>query len=398
MTRFQPFSGFMSLVVLAVAACSGDRPSVTSVVTTVDTINGIEVVRNAGAPPTWTITETLTLGRAGIEESARDDEFGRITGQITDPRGNIYVADSNAHEIRVFDGGGVLIRRIGREGSGPGEFKTLQSIGWLGDTLAVLDPGNARMGLFDTDGTWIGQRPFMALTGGSVRLYPTTPTELYMPSVDRSESKRGMVYVRQTMTGPSDTVAARLSDASAGSGPTLYVTCEHSAGQGISSYSADLAPKAIVVPAPNGMRATVWSSDYRIAFINAAGDTVRIIERDLPTEPLTDDEWRDEERKFRKFLDVFADEKCEPGSLPRPLSRRRILGLFFDDAGRLWAEAETRAGRGFDVFDERGHLLGTLQSPVRYERVPPFVRGNRLSLVVLDSLDVHYVKVFDIGR
>jgi hypothetical protein len=37
-----------------------------------------------------------------------------------------------------------------------------------------------------------------------------------------------------------------------------------------------------------------------------------------------------------------------------------------------------------------------MDSPAHAERVPPYIRDNRLYLVVTDSLDVEYVKVFDI--
>jgi hypothetical protein len=48
--------------------------------------------------------------------------------------------DSPAGAVGVFDSAGRLVRRVGRAGDGPGEFRSVQSIGLgLGDSLWVID-------------------------------------------------------------------------------------------------------------------------------------------------------------------------------------------------------------------------------------------------------------------
>jgi hypothetical protein len=391
----------MVTICWAGAGCRDDAGRGSATVTTFDTIGSVIRVRNAGTPPVWSLVEHLTLGVTGLEAAESNEAFGRIRGVVADARGRIYVADANAARIRVFDATGAFVLAFGTEGSGPADIRTLQSIGVLGDTVAVLDPGNARLGLFSPDGDWLGHRQYMALSGSDIRLFATGPHEFYMPSIAMIGDQPELAYIRQTAAGPADTIAGRLREPGVRQAPpatgSLVVLCTHSAGRGISSYSAVLAPRTLVVPAPESLRAATWSAQYRIAFVNAAGDTVRVVERDIPSAPLSDEEWDDEQRRFKEFLDQFDDETCEPRTPPRPPVRRILLSIFFDDSGRTWVERETATGTVMDVFDGAGRLLAELHAPERLERVPPYIRDERLYLVVTDSLDIEYVKVYRIS-
>jgi hypothetical protein len=52
--------------------------------------------------------------------------------------------------------------------------------------------------------------------------------------------------------------------------------------------------------------------------------------------------------------------------------------------------------RVLDVFDAAGKSIAQMNAPPRRDRV--YVRGNRLYLVATDSLDIQYVKAFQIVR
>ncbi len=61
----------------------------------------------------------------------------------------------------MWDAKGKLIREIGRNGQGPGEFAGPVTAGWKGDTLWVFDSRQARIGLFTPSGEFV--RSIMAL-------------------------------------------------------------------------------------------------------------------------------------------------------------------------------------------------------------------------------------------
>lgn len=88
-----------------------------------------------------------------------DAGFSHIGGVAVDNEGSIYVLETQDRQVRVYDGEGQLIRRIGREGEGPGEFRSPSLIGLRQDTLAVADLNLARIILFLRTGELLGTVP-----------------------------------------------------------------------------------------------------------------------------------------------------------------------------------------------------------------------------------------------
>jgi DNA-binding beta-propeller fold protein YncE len=88
-------------------------------------------------------------------------EFGqeilkRPTGLARDPqRGRIYVADTRAHDIKVFADDGKLLEVIGRRGEGDGEFNAPTYLTFASDKLYVTDTLNSRIQVFDEHGKMI---------------------------------------------------------------------------------------------------------------------------------------------------------------------------------------------------------------------------------------------------
>lgn len=76
----------------------------------------------------------------------------RPTGIAYDAkRGLIYVADTRAHDIKVFDGEGRLLRTLGRHGDGDGEFNAPTFLTFAHDELYVTDALNNRVQIFSGD-------------------------------------------------------------------------------------------------------------------------------------------------------------------------------------------------------------------------------------------------------
>ncbi len=81
------------------------------------------------------------------------DQLARPTGIAWNAdEGVLYVSDTLAHQIKLFDATGRLIRSIGRRGEGPGEFNFPTYISLAGDRLIVADTMNARVQLLPLTG------------------------------------------------------------------------------------------------------------------------------------------------------------------------------------------------------------------------------------------------------
>lgn len=99
------------------------------------------------------------LNREGnpVGEFGRD-ALKRPTGLARDAqRGLIYVADTYAHDIKVFGDDGHLLKVIGRRGEAEGEFNFPTYLAFAGERLYVTDTMNSRIQIFDADGKWLSQ-------------------------------------------------------------------------------------------------------------------------------------------------------------------------------------------------------------------------------------------------
>lgn len=81
----------------------------------------------------------------------------RPTGLSRDPVAReIFVADSGAHDIKVFDEQGALLRTFGRPGVAAGEFNGPTHISFLNGRLYVTDTLNARVQILSPSGEPLG--------------------------------------------------------------------------------------------------------------------------------------------------------------------------------------------------------------------------------------------------
>jgi hypothetical protein len=91
----------------------------------------------------------------------RDDQarLGEMTILTMDSRGLVYTTDLAVAPglIQVFDQRGDLVRRIGREGAGPGEYRrVLPPFFGPGDTAFVVDYGLGRLTRLAPSGQYLG--------------------------------------------------------------------------------------------------------------------------------------------------------------------------------------------------------------------------------------------------
>lgn len=82
--------------------------------------------------------------------------------------GRVFVGDEEPARVVEFDSMGRFVRQIGREGSGPGEFRS--PIVGAGRTLVVNDPQLSRLSAFDSRGALLWTRPGACCRGHPVHV------------------------------------------------------------------------------------------------------------------------------------------------------------------------------------------------------------------------------------
>ena len=177
-----PGPPLVALVALA-TACDQQPSSAGDLTTTFDTIAGVIHITNAGTAPEWRLVPVVSIGPTTLTDQAAPDEFGGVSAVALGPDETVFVADEYNSEVRVFGLDGAHRRTFGREGDGPGEFRSLYSLAWAGDRILTLDPRLGRIGEFSAEGEWLGQRrTVMAGFSGSpafIRFYPVGPNEVF---------------------------------------------------------------------------------------------------------------------------------------------------------------------------------------------------------------------------
>lgn len=79
-----------------------------------------------------------------------------VSGIAPLPDGRVVVADGRRQSIAIVDRQSHVMRRFGRKGSGPGEFRILRGVAVVAhDVVAALDVGLERVSFFDSAGTYM---------------------------------------------------------------------------------------------------------------------------------------------------------------------------------------------------------------------------------------------------
>lgn len=380
---------------LAIACAQGDPATETSdLTTTFDTVGGIIRVTNTGTPPAWQLTPVVSIGPRSVQEEETPHEFGGVTAVALGPGGSVFVADAVNREIRVFGLDGSHIRTFGRAGEGPGEFGSIYSIAWVGDRLLAYDPHVGRIGEFSSAGEWLGQRRTAGSVSGSpafMRLFPVGPDEAF-----RLALGGGVLWVGLDSRGDTGDTVPWLGAGRDLPGMVETIICEWDGGSGFYPHTA--GAKSVQHPAAGGVMYSAWGWFYRVAVTRGEGDTLRVIERTLPAEPITDEDWAAGSAEYDEARERWPDASCNPRGYSRPERSSFINEVFVSPDGRLWVDVIRNAGNRWEFFDSEGRLLGGVPAVPYKERTVPVFRGDHLATIRRDDLDLDHIDVWRLER
>ncbi len=346
---------------LVMPACSGPgapRGSLAHV--TRDTLPGGAVSVMSDGPTAWRDSSGWRLvetSRITGGDSAAGD-LANPSGAVIDPAGRLYVADQSPTVIKVFDRGGRLIRTIGRDGDGPGEFRS-PILGIHGTSLVVFDPRLARLSVFDTAGTFLRSWPSICCHYSAISI--DSAGRVAVRTTQQDAAGFTSAFIRYTMDGKVvDTIPVPVDGQ-----PRLI---ELSRGGNRMRMGIPFSPGAAEALAPDGTLIHAWTGEFRLIVSRTGRDTVQVFgrrwapvaiseaRRQASFEPLAKDlarQWG-EEAVARAFS--LADI---------PKTAPAMQTFFVDPTGTRWisvSSADTLHST-FDVFDTAGVYLGPVQGP-----------------------------------
>ena len=369
--------GVLTLLVLviATAATAGWEGENT-------TVDGVTTVINPETPAMGELKQEMReLWRRGGED---DEEifFGTIAEFLHDDAGNIYLLDGQLSEIQVFDPAGELLRTIGRQGEGPGEFQNGADMFWApGGQIGVVqawpgkivmitpegDPGTTFALPYRDGGGWQSVTRGTGL-GESMILAGTAWT--------REDGKQlQFTYLKAYDAGGNELATYQETSRETQFGNYEFIEEEY----------IDFQRRWSV--APDGRVAAALSfDDYRIHVWNADGTVDRIIER--PDYAAVKRNAAEKER-FQTMYDAFT--RWNRGSTFKVDDNHQTIGqIFFRSDGSLWVQSSAHRWRtpegiftSFDVYDREGRWVQQVDLAADADAVEDglFFAGNRAYVV-----------------
>jgi hypothetical protein len=367
--------------------------------------------------PEYTLVPTVRIGSLDDPGTA----LSLVTGLAVAPDGRVAVMQPEESSVWIFSPSGERLGELGREGAGPGEFRSVSMIGWRGDTLWVADGQLHRVTFFVP-----GQAAPVIAGGAERRAEPYTRVPL--PGADG----RWLLF-RQWMLDPElrqyrqeiwsadgewqpVSKLAELPD-----GPDMLPATVRGLVGGWGEQPFAEHPLHVIAPDVSSVttvrrdlgRASSGAGRYTVTRVGMTGDTVFHGTHPVRLEPLT-----------RQTRDAVVESFLSPetvqraGSSPAALRRDVLAGVRFPDYHPPVSRAVVGVDgttwlRGPDRRDGavRWTVLDGAGAPVRAvitDRELGTFGGGRLPImapreggvwvVVHDEFDVPYVVGYELRR
>jgi hypothetical protein len=344
---------------------------------------GVVLVEHGAELPSgvarWSVEPTPVLDVGGSEQEEAY-LFTRIAHAGVLPEGSLLIADWGTRDLRVFDSSGRFLRRIGRSGGGPGEFRqlTMVDVDHSG-RIAVYDGILRRVSWFSGDGTLLEAIAVPSSPGGA------TAGHVLGRFGDGSLLVQSVVGVSGQQSLPSPGIR-QVRD----SNGLFLVSPNGSSISAIGRFPASRQIRAVgrviaLDPAPFGVQTVIAIADttfylstqehYEVREFRLDGSLKRVLRRMVPARPVTDDARAQMRRERDARAERLASGRPVPPELVE-LARYSETPDFFpahgdlrvDRAGNLWVEdyrpfPDRDTVTTWTVFGADGAILSTATLP-----------------------------------
>lgn len=412
-----PVSTVVALAAIVLAACGGDTGPTAAAERVpwegeISTEGSVTTVINTSGSVWGAPARLVEEASIGVDIGEQPYMLGSITALwATDDR--IFTVDYDAPSVRVFDFEGRFVMEIGREGEGPGEFRSPNSVVVSRDGLIYVREGmpGGRINVYDPDGNYVETLRGDPMLASAAPMVITSDGAVYTQTrVDQASrsSATGMgVAGRDGIEGePLSPPEFAVESAS------VFVNDRVSLG-------LPFLPRVTWAMGPSRTVAAGYPTEYRFE-IHKPDDAIVVVVRPFDPVPVDADE-----AEWQRRATVRSGRQFEPGWNWRgdeiPAIKPAYSRLQVDRSGRIWVTRrgavtrvencdpdplEVASGRPrpcwvaettLDVFAHDGKFLGTVETPPELGDLSgSFIRDDLLIAVLEDAAGTVMVKRYRI--
>ncbi len=414
----------VAAIFVAAAGCDSASPPVHTIRTDSAGIPVATAVEPLWGPGEGWIVEPEPLLEIGTVTGAPEYLFTDVVAAVRRSTGDIVVAERAASELRSYDAAGNFQWRAGRDGEGPGEFRSLDFVGTTaGDSLVTYDGALLRAQLFDPQGR-LARTYRVAISEGEARGRGVLADKA-VGVVDGRLVVRFIEYGERIPIGvvrwPPERVAALdLADGAVRSlielpGREAYVEAREEGRYSHGTYVFANGPE---YGAAAGRLAVIDTEAWSVRLISPRdGATTAVFRREVAPREATN-------ALFELHLDgiveiAFADpDQVEPERIAglRRMWRGRLRAphlpvlrsIHVDGTGHLWLQPYYVAGAEpppLEILAPDGAWLGSVSLPpglvrafIQYQAPYMEIGDDYVLGVWTDELDVQYVRMYRINK
>jgi len=350
----------------------------------VTTANGVQTVTSPATGFAAAATVKLPeLWRVGGDIDDEENLFGVIADIDIDAQGNVYLLDSQLSELKIYNGDGELLRSIGREGEGPGEFRRpMASFFTKDDHVAVVQLMPGKIVKLAKDGKPAGDMPIPQAPDGGFQILQGADsrggnTVLFMSrqSMNQAEGK----WSRTSFLASVDAAGKQLAEYAS---KTNTITM---AAAAMVDSDWDTFERRWEVGPDGKVYACMSYPNYEITVYTPAGKIDKVITRAYKHVPRSADEKKYMNTMMGHFAKMAGNAKVTINE-----NNKDIESIYVREDGSLWVLSSAGARNlpkgtmgTFDVFNPQGQFVKTVTlqgqgSPLEDLYV---FEGNRLYVV-----------------
>jgi hypothetical protein len=326
-----------------------------------------------------TVTDSI-----GIELGDSNFVFGTIAGAEFTEDGDIAILDAQKSTVSLFTLDGEFIRRIGRNGSGPGEFQMPAAMSFMPEGgLVVSDGMGGKLVYFDENYDYLTE------TTGFIPSPPTTITAIngneivgMKPDFEQREDGMFMGFTVGKWNMESST--------------PVVVYYSHMSPFDPSNLSSMTDDIVLFTATEDGtvFTAPMSTESYSFTACTADGEEIFTCEK----------ENFQRVQKTQVEIDLEAElvnSRMVASGMPASMAhwepdpyRSSISAMFVDGLDRLWVSRGTATTSAFDVYDLDGNMLFTaaLDIGARAENWATII--GRENFICFDANPEDYPRVF----